>query len=111
MSDYDYDAAMDQLAEWEEEERMEEYNAQQWEEWQDAIYSSPTLLITSLQEELETNDHEDPDAELLSETLIAEDLVFEDFQLKIMTSGQQHGSTTAILQKIEKEAEQQITPS
>jgi len=28
-----YDAAMDQLAEWEEEKKMEEYYGKQWEEW------------------------------------------------------------------------------
>lgn len=34
--DHDYDAAMDQLAEWEEEERMDKYYEEEWQKWNDA---------------------------------------------------------------------------
>ena len=33
MFDYDYDAAMDQVAEWEEEERMDKWNEEQYRLW------------------------------------------------------------------------------
>ena len=40
MSDYNYDAAMDQQAEWEEEILMEEYNAQKHNEYLAEMYTS-----------------------------------------------------------------------
>ena len=61
MSDYDHDAAMDQLAEWEEERMMDEYYEQQWEVWQTNMYSSP---ITAW--ETNEDDQEDPDTSSLS---------------------------------------------
>lgn len=58
MFDYDYDAAMDQVAEWEEEERMDKWNEEQYRLWNNdgIIWSEDRRSST-------TNDrgHETPD--------------------------------------------------
>jgi len=64
MSDYDYDAAMDQVAEWEEERMMDEYYEQQWAVWQTNTYSSPITAWETNEED--ENYSEDPDTSSLS---------------------------------------------
>jgi len=61
MSDYDYDAALDQLAEWEEERMMDEYYEQQW---QTNMYSSPITAWETNEED--ENYQENPDTSSLS---------------------------------------------
>ena len=95
MSDYNRDAALDQLAEWEEEYRMDEYDEQQWEKWNESVATTCSSPITAWGANKE--DENDPDTAVLPETP-DQDVVVVDFL-----------DTTAILQKIEQEAEQQIS--
>ena len=93
MSDYDYDAAMDQLAEWEEEKAMEAYYEKDYLEYL-ARLDDEASKIALLEEE------EDP----LSGQMHDESVTDES-----MAPQTSPDITTVILQKIEKEAEQKIS--
>ena len=123
MSDYDYDAAMDQLAEWDEEFRMEEWECKErereereereWEEKHAEIYSlykdswvtnentdpvqSPELVVLGGLRPLCEGDASQKPSDQSSH--------IEDLEIGKYTEQQ---STDSILQKIEQDAEQQI---
>jgi nitrogenase molybdenum-iron protein alpha/beta subunit len=103
MSDYNYDAAMDQLAEW-EEEAMEAYYAQEFESYQDTIYT----------DELDESSSSSEMVHLPSEPIQAWTDPETPVENKIKISPQNppfisSDTETILLQKIEKDAEQKIT--
>ena len=109
MSDYNYDAAMDQQAEWEEEILMEEYNAQKYNEYLTEIdaykfmASSPDSFpkIAWETDVSYANNTEGSDAT----TTILQTPYPVTTGSSVVTDSK---TETILLQKIEKEAEQKI---
>ena len=56
MSNYDYDGAMDQIAEWEEEERMEKYYEEEFERYNTSLEEERNKLA---EEEVTVNEYND----------------------------------------------------
>ena len=113
MTDYDRDAALDQLAEWEEEEEaMEAYYAQGFESYQDTIHTEASDDESSSSEMVHVPS-EPIQAWTDPETPVENKVDISSYFSGLHAIATQQSSPTEteniLLQKIEKETEQKIT--